>query len=46
MKRSLVELIARKRDGHKLSPDEIQQVISSLLDGQLADYQMAAFLMA
>ena len=46
MKRSLVELISAKRDGHKLSTEEIKHLIASLLDGTLADYQMAAFLMA
>ncbi|WP_394822882.1 thymidine phosphorylase [Pendulispora albinea] len=46
MKRSLVELISAKRDGVELSADEIKRVIASLLDGSLADYQMAAFLMA
>ncbi|WP_394847240.1 thymidine phosphorylase [Pendulispora brunnea] len=46
MKRTLVELISAKRDGLKLGTDEIKRLIASLLDGSLADYQMAAFLMA
>ncbi|MEO8801273.1 MAG: thymidine phosphorylase, partial [Polyangiaceae bacterium] len=43
---SLVELIARKRDGGALTNEEIHLLITSYLDGSLADYQMAAFLMA
>jgi pyrimidine-nucleoside phosphorylase len=46
MTRTLVELIAAKRDGGTLSPEEIAHVIRSFTDGTLADYQMAAFLMA
>jgi pyrimidine-nucleoside phosphorylase len=44
--RTLVELIAAKRDGAELHVAEIQQVIRALMTGQLADYQMAAWLMA
>jgi pyrimidine-nucleoside phosphorylase len=44
--RTLVELIAAKRDGAELHVSEIQQVIRALMTGQLADYQMAAWLMA
>ncbi|MGH7281721.1 MAG: thymidine phosphorylase, partial [Polyangiaceae bacterium] len=43
---SVVELLARKRDGAELSGEEIRGFISSFLDGGAADYQMAAFLMA
>jgi pyrimidine-nucleoside phosphorylase len=46
MKRTVVELLSRKRDGHKLEPQEIQHLISEFHEGRLADYQMAAFLMA
>ncbi|HEY8074791.1 MAG TPA: thymidine phosphorylase [Labilithrix sp.] len=46
MERTLVELLAAKRDGGTLSSDEIKRLIASLSDGKLADYQMAAFLMA
>jgi pyrimidine-nucleoside phosphorylase len=46
MQRTLVELIAAKRDGGSLTEDEIRRVIASFSDGTLADYQMAAFLMA
>jgi pyrimidine-nucleoside phosphorylase len=44
--RSLVEIIAAKRDGASNSPDEIGRLISALSTGELADYQMAAWLMA
>ena len=46
MQRSLVELIAAKRDGQVLAEAEIQRLIATFTDGKLADYQMAAFLMA
>jgi pyrimidine-nucleoside phosphorylase len=39
-------LIARKRDRRQLSADEIATLIQSFMAGQLADYQMSAFLMA
>lgn len=41
-----VTLIAKKRDGLAHSPEEIQSLVKGLLDGTLADYQMAAWLMA
>ena len=44
--RTLVELIAAKRDGEKLAAPEITRLISSLGTGELADYQMSAWLMA
>lgn len=43
---SLVELIASKRDGRELAPEDIQRLIQGLGTGELADYQMTAFLMA
>ncbi len=43
---SLVELIAKKRDGHSHDPAEIERLISALGSGELADYQMCAWLMA
>ena len=46
MERTLVELIAAKRDGLVLAETEIHRLITSFSDGKLADYQMAAFLMA
>lgn len=46
MERTLVELLAAKRDGQTLAESEIRRLISSFTEGALADYQMAAFLMA
>lgn len=46
MQRTLVELIAQKRDGLKLDDQDIKRIIASFGDKTLADYQMAAFLMA
>ncbi len=40
------EIIAKKRDGKSLSPDEIRFFISEYLNGGVKDYQMAAWLMA
>jgi pyrimidine-nucleoside phosphorylase len=44
--RTLVELIAAKRDGARLGPPDIERLVSALMTGELADYQMAAWLMA
>lgn len=46
MERTLVELLAAKRDGQALSGAEIARLVASFTEGTLADYQMAAFLMA
>jgi pyrimidine-nucleoside phosphorylase len=43
---SLVEIIAAKRDGEALAPAEIDRLVQGLMAGELADYQMAAWLMA
>ncbi len=40
------ELIIKKRDGRKLSEEEIRTVIAAYDKGEIPDYQMAAFLMA
>ena len=40
------ELIARKRDGHSLSRDEIAFVIRGFTDGSIPEYQMSALAMA
>ncbi len=40
------EIIARKRDGEKLHAKEIDYFISGYMQGSVAEYQMAAFLMA
>ena len=39
-------LIAKKRDGEALSPDEIQDLVDGVVDGSLGDTQLGAFLMA
>ncbi|MGA3121324.1 MAG: thymidine phosphorylase [Polyangiaceae bacterium] len=44
--RTLVELIAAKRDGARLEEAEIDTIVASFASGQLADYQMSAWLMA
>lgn len=41
-----VALIAKKRDGEALTSPEIEHLVTGLLDGSVADYQMAAWLMA
>jgi pyrimidine-nucleoside phosphorylase len=43
---SLVELLAKKRDGKALARAEIDRIIGAFLAGELADYQMTALLMA
>ena len=44
--RSIVELIAAKRDGARLADDEIAWIIDGYARGSLPDYQMAALAMA
>lgn len=41
-----VDLIAKKRDGHALSTEEIRFLISGYVQGDVPDYQMAAWAMA
>jgi pyrimidine-nucleoside phosphorylase len=41
-----VDLIAKKRDGYRLSEAEIDFLIKGYTDRSIPDYQMAAFLMA
>lgn len=40
------ELIERKRDGAEHSAEELGRLVSGFVDGQMPDYQMAAWLMA
>ncbi len=40
------EIIRRKRDGEKLSGDDLRALIAGYTDGDIPDYQMSAFLMA
>ncbi|UII54709.1 pyrimidine-nucleoside phosphorylase [Cytobacillus spongiae] len=42
----MVDLIEKKRDGHELSTEEIQFIISGYTDGTIPDYQMSALTMA
>lgn len=42
----MVDLIAKKRDGHELSTEEIQFIINGYTDGSIPDYQMSALTMA
>jgi pyrimidine-nucleoside phosphorylase len=46
MKKSPAALIAEKRDGKEHSADDIHALIQGFLDGDIADYQMSAWLMA
>jgi pyrimidine-nucleoside phosphorylase len=41
-----VDAIARKRDGHALSRDEIDAFVRGVTDGSVPDYQASALLMA
>jgi pyrimidine-nucleoside phosphorylase len=41
-----VDVIARKRDGHPLTPDAIDLFVSGVTDGTWPDYQASALLMA
>ncbi len=41
-----VDIIAKKRDGHDLTRDEIGFIIRGYTSGEVADYQMSALLMA
>lgn len=43
---SIVELIGKKRDGKALDAKEIDWLIESYTRGDIADYQMSAFMMA
>jgi pyrimidine-nucleoside phosphorylase len=46
VEKSLVELIAHKRDGLAHTDVEIQRLITAFVAGDLADYQLSAWLMA
>ena len=41
-----VDIITRKRNGCELSDEEIRHMVMNYTEGELPDYQMAAFLMA
>lgn len=42
----MYDVIAKKRDGHELSEEEIAYAIRGFVSGEIPDYQMSAFLMA
>ena len=46
MPKTIVELIAQKRDGYALKGEEIRDLVKKFCAGTMADYQMTAFLMA
>ena len=46
MKRSVTELIGRKRDGGELALDELRWLVHGYLDGAVSEGQTAAWLMA
>lgn len=42
----MIDLIEKKRDGYKLSQEEINFIIEGYTKGEIPDYQVSAFLMA
>ena len=46
LKPSYAYLIEKKRDGHEFSEDEVRNIVDSILDDEMPDYQMAALIMA
>ncbi len=45
-KASYAYLIEKKRDGHEFTEDEVRNIVDSILDDEIPDYQMAALIMA
>lgn len=43
---NMVDIIQKKRDGQKLSKEEIYYFIENYTKGSIPDYQASAFLMA
>jgi pyrimidine-nucleoside phosphorylase len=43
---NFLSLLEAKRDGHRLTPLQLQEIVSEYTAGQVPDYQMAAFLMS
>jgi len=41
-----VDIIAKKRDGHELTQDEINYFVRGFTNGEIADYQASAWAMA
>jgi pyrimidine-nucleoside phosphorylase len=46
MTMNFVDMILKKRDGRRLTPEETAFFVKGVTDGSLPDYQVAAFLMA
>lgn len=46
MKFRMFDLILKKREGKKLTKEEIDYMIKNYVDGKIPDYQISAFLMA
>ncbi len=46
MQTSLVDLLAHKRDGGRHAPGDVRRLVGAFVAGELADYQMSAWLMA
>ncbi len=46
IKPSYSYLIEKKRDGDEFTETEVRNIVDSILDGEIPDYQMAALLMA
>lgn len=42
----MYDLIAKKRDGGELSPEELSYLVHGVTDGSIPDYQLSAWLMA
>jgi thymidine phosphorylase len=42
----VVDIIMKKRNGGKISEDEIKFIVRGVTDGSIPDYQLSAFLMA
>ncbi len=42
----MVDLIAKKRDGHEYTAEEIRFIVQGYTDGSIPDYQMSAWAMA
>jgi pyrimidine-nucleoside phosphorylase len=43
---NMYEIISKKRDGHRLSTEEIDHFVSGYTEGKIPDYQASALLMA
>ncbi|MBE6551012.1 MAG: thymidine phosphorylase [Ruminococcaceae bacterium] len=43
---TVYDILSKKRDGKKITDEEIKYMITGICDGSIADYQASAFLMA